>query len=151
MNKHKVKHHRNSDTKTSNRDHIRTTVMSNNMFSYTILSYLISNNKIPRFLFRILLFCSSFAFINSDLWKSQLHRCVTMMKKRLNSSKVPNTHFLCFKWEQIIAKLQQQKTKKKKTFKNLLKQGGRVPNPTYSNQLHVREIYSLISRVFSKK
>ena len=27
MNKHKVKHHRNSDTKTSNRDHIRTTAL----------------------------------------------------------------------------------------------------------------------------
>ena len=71
-------------------------------------------------------------------------------EKRLISSKVPNIHFLCFKWEQIIAKQQQQKTKKTKTFKNLLKQGGRVPNPTYSNQLHVREIYSLISRAFPK-
>ena len=27
MNKHKVKHHRNSDTKTANRDHIRTTAL----------------------------------------------------------------------------------------------------------------------------
>ena len=56
------------------------TIESNNMFWYTILSSLISNNKIPRFLFKILLDCSSFAFINFDLMKSQLHRFVTMMK-----------------------------------------------------------------------
>ena len=90
------------------------------MFSYTILSSLISKNKIPRFLFKILLDCSSFAFINFDLWKSQLQVCYHD-EKRLNSSKIPNTHFLCFEWEQIIAKQQQPKKKKKKTFKNLIK------------------------------
>ena len=66
------------------------------MFSYTILSTLISKNKIPRFLFKILLYCSSFDFISFDLWKSQLQVCYHD-EKRLNSSKVPNTHFLCFK------------------------------------------------------
>ena len=87
------------------------------MFLYTILSSLISNNKIPRFLFKILLDCSRFAFINFDLLKSQL-QVRYHDEKRLNSSKVPNTNFLCFKWEQIIAKQQQQKKKRKKHLKS---------------------------------
>ena len=34
MNKHKVKHHRNSDTKTSNRDQIRTTALERSVMNY---------------------------------------------------------------------------------------------------------------------
>ena len=34
MNKHKVKHHRNSDTKTANRDHIRTTALERSVMNY---------------------------------------------------------------------------------------------------------------------
>ena len=34
MNKHKVKHHRNSDTKTPNRDHIRTTALERSVMNY---------------------------------------------------------------------------------------------------------------------
>ena len=34
MNKHKVKHHRNSDTKTGNRDHIRTTALERSLMNY---------------------------------------------------------------------------------------------------------------------
>ena len=34
MNKHKVKHHRNSDTKTTNRDHIRTTDLEQSVMNY---------------------------------------------------------------------------------------------------------------------
>ena len=34
MNKHKVKHHRNSDTKTDNRDHIRTTALERSVMNY---------------------------------------------------------------------------------------------------------------------
>ena len=34
LNKHKVKHHRNSDTKTANRDHIRTTALERSVMNY---------------------------------------------------------------------------------------------------------------------
>ena len=34
MNKHKVKHHRKSDTKTANRDHIRTTALERSVMNY---------------------------------------------------------------------------------------------------------------------
>ena len=34
MNKHKVKHRRNSDTKTPNRDHIRTTALEWSVMNY---------------------------------------------------------------------------------------------------------------------
>ena len=34
MNKHKVKHHRNSDTKTGNIDHIRTTALERSVMNY---------------------------------------------------------------------------------------------------------------------
>ena len=34
MNKHKVKHHRNSDTKTANRNHIRTTALERTVMNY---------------------------------------------------------------------------------------------------------------------
>ena len=34
MNTHKVKHHRNSDTKTANRDHIRTTALERSVMKY---------------------------------------------------------------------------------------------------------------------
>ena len=34
MNKHKVKHHRKSDTKTANRDHIRTTALERSVMKY---------------------------------------------------------------------------------------------------------------------
>ena len=34
MNKHKVEHHRNSDTKTGNRDHIRTTALERSVMNY---------------------------------------------------------------------------------------------------------------------
>ena len=34
MNKHKVKHHRNSDTKTANENHIRTTALERSVMNY---------------------------------------------------------------------------------------------------------------------
>ena len=34
MNKHKVKHHRKSDTNTGNRDHIRTTALERSVMNY---------------------------------------------------------------------------------------------------------------------
>ena len=34
MNKHKVKHHRNTDTKTANRDHTRTTALERSVMNY---------------------------------------------------------------------------------------------------------------------
>ena len=34
MNTHKVKHHRNTDTKTANRDHIRTTALERSVINY---------------------------------------------------------------------------------------------------------------------
>ena len=34
MNKHKMKHLRNSDTKTANRDHIRTTALERSVMNY---------------------------------------------------------------------------------------------------------------------
>ena len=34
MNKQKIKHHRNSDTKTANRDHIRTTALERPVMNY---------------------------------------------------------------------------------------------------------------------
>ena len=34
MNKHKVKNHRNFDTKTGNRDHIRTTTLERSVMNY---------------------------------------------------------------------------------------------------------------------
>ena len=34
MNKHKVKHHRKSDTKTANRDHIRATALERSVMNY---------------------------------------------------------------------------------------------------------------------
>ena len=34
MNKHKVKHHRNSDTKTSNRDHVKNTTLERSVMNY---------------------------------------------------------------------------------------------------------------------
>ena len=34
MNKHKVKHHRNSDTKTANRDHTRTATLERLVMNY---------------------------------------------------------------------------------------------------------------------
>ena len=34
VNKHKAKHHRNSDTKTGNRDHIRTTALERSVMNY---------------------------------------------------------------------------------------------------------------------
>ena len=34
MNKHEVKHHRNSDTKAANRDHIRTTALERSVMNY---------------------------------------------------------------------------------------------------------------------
>ena len=34
MNKHKVKHHRNSDTNTANRDHTRTTALERSVMNY---------------------------------------------------------------------------------------------------------------------
>ena len=34
MNKDKVKHHRNSDTKTANRDHTRTTALERSVMNY---------------------------------------------------------------------------------------------------------------------
>ena len=40
MNKHKVKHHRNSDTKTANRDHIRTTTLERSVKNYWGLTYI---------------------------------------------------------------------------------------------------------------
>ena len=41
MNKHKVKHHRNSDTKTANRDHIRTTALERSVMNCKTANFIV--------------------------------------------------------------------------------------------------------------
>ena len=50
MNKHKVKHHRNSDSKTGNRDHIRTTTLERSVTDYWGgLNYFYAGNLTVRY------------------------------------------------------------------------------------------------------
>ena len=53
MNKHKVKHHRNSDTKTANRDHIKTIALERSVMNYCVLARLLVS-LIPQSTFQIL-------------------------------------------------------------------------------------------------
>ena len=50
MNKHKVKHHRNPDTKTANRDHIRTTALERSVMNTGGLTLVLLAQPHPRYL-----------------------------------------------------------------------------------------------------
>ena len=106
MNKHKVKHHRNSDTKTGNRDHISTTALERSVMNYWEGIKLVSRAKPhpPSLMwYKHLVDCSvrmtTLSLVNESSRSTNKSRLITMKKERRGLNRYSVLHD---RWRSLV-------------------------------------------------